>query len=173
MSKVREDEPLTQDRLKSRLTYDPQTGVLRRRSDLTGRFKGKGKPVGALSHGYLTTRIDGKIYPVARLAWLYMTGMRPDGVIDHINGDRQDNRWDNLRCVSQQVNTENQRRARSDNLTGFLGVTHAWRVNKSNPYAAAIYTNGQAKHLGYFSTPEKAHEAYLSAKRHIHEGCSI
>ena len=112
-----------------------------------------------------------KRFSAHRLAWLYVTGDWPVGVIDHINGDRTDNRFENLRDVTQKTNSENLRGPQKRTASRFLGV-HAQR-RKSTRFLAQIVTDGKLKHLGSFSTPEPAHEAYLAATRRLHEGCTI
>lgn len=122
--------------------------------------------------GYLRIRLQGAAQQAHRLAWLYMTGsMPPDGmVIDHINGDRLDNRWANLRLVSHPVNMQNQRSARKGTASGLLGVR---RQSRGPGWVAAIKVDGKLTHLGSFGTPELAHAAYLEAKRRLHVGCTI
>ncbi len=60
--------------------------------------------------GYRRVRYKGKLYQSHRVAWLWVTGEWPQGDCDHVNGDRQDNRIENLRDVSRQENIKNQRR---------------------------------------------------------------
>ena len=95
--------------------YDPQTGMLRWRVRPKEHFAGKrhwavttwnaqwaGKIVGNLSdRGYRTTAVDGVNYRVSRLIWKLMTGEDPLNTVDHRNGKRDDNRWDNLRVATQ------------------------------------------------------------------------
>lgn len=166
---------LTAERLRSLLNYDAATGVF------TWRFSRKGRPgkAGAQAgrvderFGYRYIGIDRKRYGAHRLAWLYMTGELPVGEVDHIDGDRRNDRFVNLRDVSVRTNRENIRKARADNKsTGFLGV----RINRKNGdarYSARITVDGKEIRLGRFDTPEEAHEAYLAAKRAKHAGCTI
>lgn len=88
--------------------------------------------------------------------------------MDHINGNRSDNRWANLRDVTHSVNLQNQRRPKSDNKCGFLGV-HA----HPSGFRAYIGVNKVRLDLGVYATAHKAHQVYLSAKRRLHEGCTI
>lgn len=90
--------------------------------------------------------------------------------IDHINGDGLNNRRANLRSVSNAVNAQNQRKPKSNNKNGFLGVS--WH-KQSGKWEAKIGTDGKRKYLGLFDDPSIAHEAYLTAKRNLHEGCTI
>lgn len=103
-----------------------------------------------------------------RMAWLYMTGeMLPREVeIDHIDGDRANNRWSNLRLATSRQNSENIHGAHRDSQTGLLGVS----LDRSGArYLARIFVDGKAVGLGVHSTAEAAHAAYVAAKRQLHE----
>ena len=153
------DAILTQDYLKSILNYDQHTGVF------TKIVNNVITEVGSHNgNGYIRIIVNKKTYKAHRLAWLYMTGKMPTKVIDHINGIRNDNRFCNLREVSIQQNAQNIRKARADNKSGYLGVN----VDKGK-FAASIKVNGRKKYLGSFETPEMAHQAYIQAKRIMHE----
>lgn len=159
---------LTQERLKELLSYDPETGVFCWLSNRTSSVRA-GHQAGYLNAtGYRTVVVDGRKHWEHRLAWLYMHGKWPDHYIDHINGVKDDNRIANLRDVTKQANQQNEKRARSSNKTGFLGVT-----NVGNLFGARIYINKKLKYLGYFKTPEEAYEVYLDAKRKHHAGCTL
>lgn len=164
---------LSAERLRELLNYDPETGIFRWKVSRGGTAM-IGTIAGCLHpDGYLLIRADGKQYLAHRLTWLYMTGGWPEDQIDHINGKRADNRWKNLREADATLNSENQRKAQGDNFScGLLGVTII-KSAKKNPWQARIGITGKQKHLGYFPTPEAAHEAYLQAKREFHEGCTI
>ena len=159
---------LTQTRLKEVLDYNPETGVFTRRLKQSG--VSQGKTSGSLTNeGYMVTSIDSKLYKCHRLAWLYMTGLWPIGQIDHKNGNRSDNRFDNLRDVAKQQNTENQRKAqRSNKSTSVLGT---WK--NGSGFAARISHNNAKVYLGTFATIEEARAAYIAAKRLLHVGCTI
>lgn len=100
------------------------------------------------STGYLVIGLKGKIYYAHRLIWALVTGEWPDGEIDHINGDRADNSWNNLRAVSHAVNNRNTSR-RPTNRSGTVGVSFAKREGK---WRARIMFEGRDIHLGYFDT---------------------
>lgn len=104
-----------------------------------------------------------------RLAWLYVYGEWPNGDIDHIDGDRLNNRIANLRDVSRRVNLENQRRPKACNKSGFLGV----KTFRDQRFQARIQVRGVQLHLGTFDTPHEAHAAYVAAKRNLHQGCTL
>lgn len=119
---------LTQKELKEIVHYDKDTGALTWNSSRYGVRKGA-KAGGKDQYGYGEVRIKRKLYRIHRIAWLYMEGYLPEHQIDHINGVRDDNRWINLRHVTQLCNMQNQR-TRADNSSGFSGVT--WNRNNNN-----------------------------------------
>lgn len=83
-------------------------------------------------------------------------------VIDHINGDKRDNRRENLRVCSRSENLRNQRR-RSDNTSGFKGVNRHTQKGLRHPWIARVKVNHRGIHLGCFATPEEAARAYDAA----------
>ena len=90
--------------------------------------------------------------------------------IDHVNGNKHDNRICNLRQVSSRENVQNQRRAHvSNKSSGLLGVT----VKANGKCQARIFVGGKNLYLGSFDDAESAHEAYLVAKRKFHPSCTI
>lgn len=161
------DTHLTAQILRDLYHYNPETGIftrrIRRGGYLAGGMAGSHKKKGYLSIAYL-----GKEYPAHRVAWLYVYGKWPNGFIDHKNGIKSDNRIENLREANSKLNNENRRTASTKSRTGLLGA-----YPFKNRFVAFIGTNGKNKNLGYFDTAEEAHEAYLKAKRKIHEGCTI
>lgn len=142
-----------------RYTYDPLTGIL--------TSKTTGAPVGHRHEGYVKVSIFGTKRGVHRIAWLLVHGTLP-ALLDHINGDKADNRLANLREVSFQANMQNQRKAMRSNRLGVLGVTA-----KGRRFMAAIGKGNKRFYLGSFDTPQEAHEAYVKAKRQMHEGCTL
>jgi len=161
---------LTQERLKEVLDYNSETGVFIWKI-YSGRIKA-GYVAGNINkRGYATIGIDGEIYRSHRLAWFYVYGKWPDDQIDHINGQRSDNRICNLRDVTNQVNAQNLKRAtRVKTSTDYLGV---YKTTNIKPWRAQIDIDKKTRHIGYYKTPEEANEAYLKAKRMLHVGCTI
>lgn len=158
---------LTQERLKELLNYNPLTGIFTRLVTSGGALKGS--EVGCLTpKGYLTVQIDGKTYRLNRLAWFYVYGVWPN-ISDHKNGIRTDNSIDNLRDLSVQANTQNQRKATKTNKSGLLGVT----LLPHGRYRAQITVNKKNICLGVYGTPEEAHQVYVEAKRKLHSSCTI
>lgn len=157
---------IIQARLHELLSYDPETGVMRWRVN-KGPVKA-GDVAGNPTRGYLQLMVDGHMTFVHRFIWFYVHGTWPIGNIDHIDGNRSNNRIANLRDVSQAMNIQNERKPRSNNKSGFLGV----KANRGL-WKAEISINGKTKFLGRFKTPEEAHQVYVEAKRRLHPGCTI
>jgi hypothetical protein len=156
---------LTADQLRAELDYDAETG----------HFRWLDSRKDALSHGqagycikgaYRGINVAGERWLEHRLAWLWVHGVWPTE-IDHINQDGLDNRLANLREVSRQTNSQNQRFGRNGGLIGtsFYKRTGRWRAD--------IRVDGKRISLGYFDTAEEAHEMYVKAKRIHHGGCTI
>lgn len=160
---------LTAQRLRELLQYDPETGVFTRLISRQGYRAQAGDVAGCkTAEGYIRISVDQRIYPAHRLAWLFMHGVLPTGDIDHIDGDKANNRIENLRDVSTSVNMQNQRRAQPRNASGYLGVTR-----HGNRFEASIKLNGVNRYIGSYATPEEAHASYMAEKRRIHPGCTI
>ncbi len=159
---------ITQEELQRKLSYSAETGVFLWRNSFCAIRAGD--VAGCVNQcGYRQIRLGDKTYKAHRLAWLYVNGDWPKGQIDHINGDRSDNRVTNLRDVSGLVNSQNRRRPQKNNKSSGLLGAH----KSKKRWASFIGINGKARRIGLFDTPEEAHEAYLTAKRQLHEGCTI
>ena len=155
---------LTQELLKEFTEYDPDTGIFRWRK-LSG-YKGfVGKTIGSVhSCGYLEARIAGRRCFLHRAAWLYVTGEMPR-YIDHINGDRTDNRWVNLRNATAQQNGANARVGKN-NKSGKKGA----HLSERGVWIANIHVNHKTIYLGSFTNKDEAHEAYVqAANKHFGE----
>ena len=150
---------------KALLDYDPVTGIVTRKTKHP-RFPA-GSVVGSLRpDGYLMTCVGGKQQQLHRLIWLWMTGSFPDGAIDHLNGVRSDNRWHNLRSVSNSENQHNLGGAKSNNKSsGLLGVHYDKQLKK---YRADIKVGGRMLFVGSHTDPNEAHKLYLAAKDKLH-----
>lgn len=129
---------ITQEYLRSFASYDPATGILFRYRKTSGRpqIGPMGWVVQNNGLSYLRTKIGHTHIMVHRLIWFYVTGEWPEQEIDHIDGDGLNNRWNNLRQVSDTVNMKNQRLYRS-NKSGIHGVywdkeVGCWRVHISS-----------------------------------------
>jgi len=163
------------NRVKQYFEYDPASGeistIARPRDEfstnaLWKRHIGRvGRPVGSPNQeGYVKVCMDGDYFSAHRIAWLIMTGEwpeYPEFEIDHINGDRADNRWENLRKVSK---SENQRNGgqRINNSSGVHGVH--WKSSK-NRWEAKIWNGPKHVYLGLFKTIQEAAIARKAAER--------
>lgn len=135
---------LTQERLKELLRYAPDTGAFYWRSGAGNAVKRFDKAGYKNSAGYISIKIDGKLYFAHRLAWLYMAGEWPKNQIDHINRARHDNTFCNLRDVTIRENHHN---AKHNN--DYVGVSFH-RIKEK--WGASIYKDKRLHHLGYFIT---------------------
>jgi hypothetical protein len=136
---------LTQERLKTLITYNPDTGEIIRKSS--------GKLITTKdAYGYVVVNIDGKNYKGHRLAYLYMLGKWPSNTIDHVNTIRADNKWKNIREASMAEQSHNQTKSKN-NISGVKGV-HYMARNRL-PYAASIQKDWQ-RITKCFATMEEA-----------------
>jgi hypothetical protein len=146
------------------LRYEPKTGFL----FWTDRAHKsvKNKQAGTPNHrGYIIVLFRGKPYKAHRLAWLLTHGYWPSQMIDHIDGNKSNNRINNLRDVDGATNEQNKDQARSDSKSGLIGAS-PYR----NRWKSQIRVNGAVKYLGVFDTAEMAHQVYLQAKKQHHAG---
>jgi hypothetical protein len=161
------------------LNYDPDTGIFTWRhrdrkycaSDKAQKIWNKryaGKKAGALKkEGYIKIKIFHGAFSAHRLAYLYMTGSLPSMDVDHIDRNKSNNRFENLREVSKFVNQQNRFNPRSDSRTQIIGAQKSGGKN-SKKFFAKIRANGKIHHLGTFDTAEEAAAAYLAAKAALH-----
>ena len=160
---------ITQKRLHELFSYNPETGNFSRLKRM-GYWGRVGSIAGTIdSWGYVVIKIDQKSYKAHRLAWLYVYGVWPENHIDHIDGNISNNRIVNLRDVDVATNSQNQRKAHKNSASGFLG---AYKT-KNGKFLSVINVRGKSMYLGTFSDPLAAHNAYLTAKRKYHDGCTI
>jgi hypothetical protein len=156
-------------RLRELLSYDPLSGALvwlvGRSNAVAGSLAGT-----ETSHGYMAVGIDGEKFRVHRVVWALVHGAWPLQTIDHIDGDRCNNKLSNLRCVSQAVNMQNMRKPSARNTSGLLGVY--WSGRRGG-WMASISIGGKQKRWGPYKMQERAHEAYVAGKRKYHEGCTL
>ena len=138
---------LTQKRLKELLHYCPETGVFTWKIKRHNKVK-IGDVAGSIdSKGYWSIGIDNKRYRVHRLAILYVNGCFPKHVTDHKDRNKLNNRYDNLRAISNQHNLHNSGNC-INNSSGVKGVS--W--NKTcQKWVAQIKINYKVKYLGLYS----------------------
>ena len=150
--------------LHSMFTYNPDTGVLTwrpRETDDRWNRVFAGKPAGGLdAKGYIRIRTNGNNWNAHRVIWKMVHGEEPE-YVDHINGDRADNRLVNLRSVSKLENARNAKRGKN-NTSGVNGVH--W-VTREQKWRACIYVNNRKVSLGDFCCLAAAAEARVAAER--------
>lgn len=149
---------LTQDGLRNILEYSAETGIFTWRVS-RGRVCAGYVAGHQRRDGYVRVKIDDRFYLAHRLAFLFMTGSFPVGEVDHFNGNKSDNRWQNLRDVSHAENGRN-RSVPVNNKSGSQGVR--WNRHAKR-WHAQIYASGKNRYLGYYDTQEAAHAAYARA----------
>lgn len=150
---------LTQDRLRTILRYDPETGLFHWLSPPKGHPRLIGYVAGGITTGYVLIKIDGRKYKAHRLAWLYVHGAWPPGDLDHANGSPLDNRLSNLRIATNPENQANRFRDRGKALP--KGV----RKLASGRFQARISIKKRQCHLGSFDTADEAQAAYMAAAK--------
>ena len=157
------------------LRYDPNSGLFFWKPRDESRFASKrafaifnsrflGKRAGSVnpSLGYVTIHLDGAIYYAHRVAWALYHGEQPERFIDHVNGDRADNRIANLRITDRRGNATN-RGLSTLNTSGHIGVH--WAKNRLKWQATIRDISGTNKHIGYYDAKEDAVDARREAER--------
>lgn len=165
---------LTQFLVRELLDYDPETGALTWRmrgqkwfssarawKAWNNRFADHVTATAQGTYGYLLVGVLGRKYRTHRLIWLWMMGDWPTDQIDHLNHNRADNRWCNLRLVTHAENGKNQS-IRVTNTSGAMGV---WWDSKRNSWQAYIDASGRRIHLGRYTTKTDAIIARKAAER--------
>lgn len=160
---------LTSDHLKELLHYDPDTGVF---TWLKDRIAGKGNgyvrtPAGTVADaphpdGYRQIKIEGVRYLSHRLAFFYMTGEWPTDDVDHIDLNRTNNRWENIRPATRSQNKFNTL-VRADSKTGVKGVSF-----HHGKYRAMIMVEGERINLGIYDGVGEAAMSYALAAQELH-----
>ena len=154
---------MTAEQFAEWIAYDPETGIFVAVQERRN-IKGVGYPIGWTDdRGYIRFFLNRKLYLAHRVAWFLIRGRWPKEEIDHINGIRSDNRIINLREATALQNCYAKQKHR-DGKAPFKGITKAkrrgvWRGR----WQAQIGVDNQTYHLGYFSDPKKAAEAYDTA----------
>lgn len=138
-----------EDYIKENLGYSPDTGEFFWKKPARGRRKSVGyKDTG--KWGYTQICILNKNFLAHRLAWFLYYGEFPEGIIDHINGDKSDNRIINLRIASPSDNQCN----RGSQINNSLGIKGVYR--SGNKFRATITKDRTTTYLGTFTTIEEA-----------------
>jgi hypothetical protein len=168
----------SQEVLRQLLDYDPATGVLTWRTRAlcwfqdgkqtrvhnaaiwNGKNAGKQAFITMLPSGHRYAGVFGQKLLAHRVIWKMVTGDEPD-TVDHVNGDASDNRWQNLRNVSQRVNSCNCKLSKN-NTSGVNGVS--WDERRQN-WCVSVNVNYRKLHVGAFDTLEAATAARKQAER--------
>ena len=146
--------------LKTVLDYDSNTGVFTHRTTRSPKAFPGAKAGRINTNGHRQIGLDGERYMAHRLAWFWVHGIWPSDEIDHINGNRDDNRIRNLRSATRKQNMENQA-LHCNNASGFRGIS--W--HKANEkWTAYVNHNGKRFYLGIYSSVTEA-VAVVRAKR--------
>jgi len=135
----------SQRKLKEDFRYNAATGSFIRYDDNFGYINSK---------GYCYISYEGAQYMAHRLIWKWWYGYDPEE-IDHINGDKLDNRINNLRNVDRKTNNKNSKK-RKDNSSGFQGVTWHTRTNK---WRSRVTIDKKQIAIGYYNSPQEAADA--------------
>jgi len=149
---------LTPERLRELLDYKSETGEFRWK--ITRSTGEVGAVAGCLrKNSYRLIGIDQRVYLAHRLAWLYVTGQWPVADIDHIDGQRDNNAFHNLREATRTQNNANSRLP----VTNKSGLKGASWDRWTQKWVARIQVAGKGLNLGRFDTAEAAHAAYVAA----------
>jgi hypothetical protein len=133
----------------------------------TNNFMRLDRPAGSSagrSDSYKIIRINKRGYLAHRLIWLHVHGFWPSEYIDHIDGDKTNNRVENLREATRAENMRNKMRY-ANNTSGLKGV-HWYRAG--NKWRATIKAGGKQKYLGSFDCKAAAYLAYVVASNEAH-----
>lgn len=138
------------------LRYDFTTGIFTWKIDAGrhGRYKAGTVAGGLSTKGYWVIGVNGTQYEAHVLGWLMVTGQWPDGMVDHRDGNRSNNRFINLRLATRSQNASNSK-LRTDNSSGYKGV-----YRHGNKWRAEIRVDGKLERIGSYNTPEEAADAY-------------
>ncbi|MNQ87894.1 AP2 domain protein [compost metagenome] len=159
------NETITQKELKEVLAYDPLSGgfVWLKRPNKLSNIK-RLTEADKLRGKYKEVSINNKKYKSHRLVWLYAYGEFPKGMVDHIDGNRLNNRVENLRLADSSSNNWN-RKLNSNSSTKVKGV----RVHKNGNFEARIMCNKISYYLGVFDTIEEAEDAVRNKREELHK----
>lgn len=183
-----DNQLLSTDVLQQVLRYEPETGKLfwRERPESmfsdssfgassvrsaawsaaiwNSRHAGKEAFTADNGKGYRQGKVFGGMLKSHRVAWALHHGQWPDREIDHINGDKSDNRASNLRLATAAENACN-KSTYANNTSGYKGVSWSAKLGR---WQASIKVGGKQSHLGFFDDPAKAHRAYSEAAHELH-----
>ena len=136
--------------------YDKESGKLYWKVKPNDRTQAGAECGTVMNGGYIHITYKGKKYLAHRLIWFLQNGTWPEKQLDHINGSRTDNRFNNLREVTNRINANNLKQHRKGHL---VGSSFDKRRLKWQSY---IKIDNTKKHLGYFQTQQEAHLVYVN-----------
>lgn len=157
-------KPIPED-IGEHLKLMPDGSVIRTTNPVRGRIT-KGKRVDTLNtqSGYMQLRLGNRMYRAHRIVWFLHYGEQPPEYIDHINGDRTDNRPENLRKACHHTNLANAKRS-TRNTSGVKGVHWAKNHNK---WVAKVGFKGKQRIAGYFDDIAEAEIAVRQLREQLH-----
>lgn len=151
---------LTYEMAKDIFIYDRENGYLYNK-------KRKHRQAGTITNrNYRAISINGLHYLAHRIVWLLENKSFPTGFIDHINGDRLDNRIVNLRAATTRQNGQNRKEHRSGKLVGAQKLPN-------NRWMAYCYFKKTPITVASFDTEKQAHECYLKGVDFIESNASM
>lgn len=155
----------TPAQLSKLLSFCPDTGKITWKKTLSNRVSPGREAGGPDGQGYRVLMVQNYCVRAHRVAWALHYGKWPEGFIDHINGNRSDNRISNLRDVTNALNLQNSHKPQKNSSTGFRGV---FLDRRRGRFTVELSANRVRHRLGSFSTAEEAYAAYLAAKALYH-----
>lgn len=155
------------DEVRRLLDYDQHTGRFKWRVSPSNNVQA-GSDAGCINPatGYVDIKIGNRVHKAHRLAMLWMNGTIRKPCVDHIDGNKSNNAFLNLREATVSQNQQNRVDATSRSNSGYLGVSFH---QASGKYRAMIKADGKNKWLGCFESAEAARDAYQFAKAQLHE----
>ena len=157
---INNERTIGDDEIVSSLSYNKDTGVF------TWKIDRKRTQSGSIAgfhgaKGYWQIRIKNELFYAHRLAYFFMTGNHPARVIDHIDGNRSNNSWSNLRLATYSQNSANASK-KTGKTSALKGVS--WDKRR-NIWVAFIRMKGRSTYLGTFTDEMSAHIAYCKASK--------
>lgn len=141
------------------LSFDSDAGTFQWKVNRGGAVRA-GDAAGTVNkEGYVRILVAKRSYLAHRLAWLFVHGEWPSGMLDHANLNRRDNRLSNLRIADLTLNAANTP-LRRDSTSGLKGAYWNRRAGK---WQSSIKVRGKSHHLGMFASKHEAHQAYVTA----------
>jgi hypothetical protein len=154
---------ITQEELKSQVNYDQETGIFTWKVRNSNRIKIGDQAGNYHNGGYIEMYLLGERHLAHRLAWLYVNGYMPK-IIDHIDGNKLNNKISNLREVSYAENMYNSK-IRSDNKSGVRCVS--WN-KKHQKWEVRVKIDGKLKNYGYYKELDDAAKVAEKVRKEHH-----